>query len=314
MSKKILRIAAPIALSLLAPGIGTALGITSAAGTTALGAGLGAAGGAIGGGGLKGALLGAATGGLGGYASTPGAFGGALGQGAHTLPAGISGPVSAGSGIKGALGIGATNGLGAAGGGASSFGSTIANLGSNLGSSIASNDALAQQEEAQKKGLAALKPYAESGLAANEQLGNLLGIGSGADQASITEALRNTPGYQFNLEQGTQALDRSAAARGGLFSGAAAKQLQEYGQGLADNTYQSAIANLRPSVATGAGAASGQVGLYDNIGALQANNTANQSNLLNNSLSTIFGSNDQDQMVLDPKTGKYVKKSQLGVA
>lgn len=72
----ILGVVAPIALSFLAPGIGTALGTalgtSAAAGTALAGAGLGAAGGAISGGGLKGALMGAAAGGLGGYLTAPG--------------------------------------------------------------------------------------------------------------------------------------------------------------------------------------------------------------------------------------------------
>lgn len=71
----ILKVAAPIALSLLAPGIGTALGITSMAGTTALGAGLGALGGGIAGG-AKGALLGAVGGGFSGAFSGAGGLSG----------------------------------------------------------------------------------------------------------------------------------------------------------------------------------------------------------------------------------------------
>ena len=122
--------------------------------------------------------------------------------------------------------------------------------------------------------------------------------------------MQKLPGYQFQLDQGTQALDRSAAARGGLFSGRAAKELQQFGQGLGDQTYQSAIANLRPSVNTGINAASGQAGIYDNIGDLQANNTMNQSNLMNNTISGLFG--EGNDMVYDPATGKMVPRSQLG--
>lgn len=76
----ILRIAAPIALSFIAPGIGTALGTSlgatgataSAIGNAAIGAGVGA----IGGGGLKGAAIGGLTGGVGGYLSGGGGVGG----------------------------------------------------------------------------------------------------------------------------------------------------------------------------------------------------------------------------------------------
>lgn len=48
------------------------------------------------------------------------------------------------------------------------------------------------------------------------------------------------PGYDFRLNQGISALDRSAAARGGLFSGAQGKALARYGQDYGSNEYQNA--------------------------------------------------------------------------
>ncbi|MBS1021883.1 hypothetical protein JK207_07540 [Gluconobacter cerinus] len=50
--------------------------------------------------------------------------------------------------------------------------------------------------------------------------------------------LTQTPGYQFNLNQGEQAATNSAAARGLANSGAALKGASTYASGLADNTYQ----------------------------------------------------------------------------
>lgn len=61
----------PVAASLVAPGIGTALGLGTL-GTSAVGAGLGAAAGGLGSGSLKGALIGGATGGIGGYVGAGG--------------------------------------------------------------------------------------------------------------------------------------------------------------------------------------------------------------------------------------------------
>lgn len=48
---------------------------------------------------------------------------------------------------------------------------------------------------------------------------------------------RATPGYQFQLTEGQRAIDSSAAARGGLMRGSTLARLQEFGQGLADQTY-----------------------------------------------------------------------------
>jgi hypothetical protein len=52
----------------------------------------------------------------------------------------------------------------------------------------------------------------------------------------VTE--QNDPGFQFRLQQGQQALERSAAARGGLLTGGAGKDLANYEQGLASQEYQ----------------------------------------------------------------------------
>jgi hypothetical protein len=55
--------------------------------------------------------------------------------------------------------------------------------------------------------------------------------------APTLEQARATPGYQFQLQTGIDALDKSAAARGNLFSGTQGTALEQYGQGLADTSY-----------------------------------------------------------------------------
>ena len=49
------------------------------------------------------------------------------------------------------------------------------------------------------------------------------------------------PGYAFRLSEGLKALDRQAAARGGLISGAALKATTRYGQDQASNEYMNAF-------------------------------------------------------------------------
>ena len=49
------------------------------------------------------------------------------------------------------------------------------------------------------------------------------------------------PGYQFRLDQGQQALERSAAARGLLSSGSTLKGIENYAQGAASQEYQNAF-------------------------------------------------------------------------
>jgi hypothetical protein len=49
------------------------------------------------------------------------------------------------------------------------------------------------------------------------------------------------PGYGFRMSEGMKALERSAAAKGGLLSGATLKGIQRYGQDLGSQEYQNAF-------------------------------------------------------------------------
>ena len=49
------------------------------------------------------------------------------------------------------------------------------------------------------------------------------------------------PGYGFRMSEGMKALERSAAARGGLLSGATLKGIQRFGQDLASQEYTNAF-------------------------------------------------------------------------
>jgi hypothetical protein len=90
-----------------------------------------------------------------------------------------------------------------------------------------------------------LAPFLKTGTAAINTLGGLLstpGQGlltpfTGQFQAPTAEQARATPGYQFLLGAGENAIQNSAAAQGGLLSTGTQKTLQQFGQGLADTTY-----------------------------------------------------------------------------
>src|SRR6266478_2472919 len=79
------------------------------------------------------------------------------------------------------------------------------------------------------------QPYQALGSTSANNLADLLKRGF---QAPTLEEARNTPGYQFQLEQGTNAINENAAATGNLMSGNTGVALQKYGQGLADTSYQ----------------------------------------------------------------------------
>lgn len=54
--------------------------------------------------------------------------------------------------------------------------------------------------------------------------------------------LEQDPGYKFRMDQGVEALDKSAAARGRLLSGAQQKALTQYGQDVGSQEYANAYA------------------------------------------------------------------------
>lgn len=73
---------------------------------------------------------------------------------------------------------------------------------------------------------------------------------------------KESPGYQYQLEQGEKALSRAQAARGRFFSPRAALELQKHGQGLASQEYGNYLARLSGLSQTGqlAAAQTGQFG------------------------------------------------------
>ena len=85
-----------------------------------------------------------------------------------------------------------------------------------------------------------LNPYRTAG---NDALAQLMG-GMGQDgQFMKTYSGRDIyddPSYQFRINQGNNAIQGSAAAQGGLLSGATLKALQNYGQESASQEYQNA--------------------------------------------------------------------------
>jgi hypothetical protein len=138
-----------------------------------------------------------------------------------------------------------------------------------------------------------LQPFIGGGKSALTALQTLTGTGEGGNPltAALTrqfqptmEELAKTPGYQFALEQGTQAAQNSYAAKGLGTSGAAIKGGVNYATGLASTTYQQQFENflkgnmqtynmVAPQVQTGANAAA-------NLGTIGQQSVANQGNLL----------------------------------
>jgi hypothetical protein len=77
---------------------------------------------------------------------------------------------------------------------------------------------------------------------------------------SDPSSVEDIPGYKFQMEQGTKAIGRSAAARGGRLGGGVMQELQKYGQGLASQYRQQEIQNLSMLSGATMGFGGGQYG------------------------------------------------------
>src|SRR5258708_25388143 len=91
----------------------------------------------------------------------------------------------------------------------------------------------------ENQGLQQFQPYQQAGTQASGMLSQMLGTpGQGLltpwtqQFKAPTEAeAEQTPGYKFQLQQGENALQNSAAAQGGLLSGGTLAGLNNYAQG-----------------------------------------------------------------------------------
>lgn len=121
---------------------------------------------------------------------------------------------------------------------------------------------------------------AENTLAAGTQPG-----GQFDNQFTMSDFLQNQdPAYGFDMQQGSLALQRSAAANGTLMSGGTLKALTQYGQGMASNEFSNAynrfmttrqnnFSNVQGVANTGLGAISSLGSLSGQAAGQLSNNT-----------------------------------------
>ena len=180
-------------------------------------------------------------------------------------------------------------------------------IGASAAKSAASTQAAAQQQANQllaqqyQQQRADLQPYSAAGVNA---LSKFQGM---ADYTPFgTSQFQADPGYAFRLSEGQKALERSAAARGGLLSGGTGKRIAAYGQEAASQEYQNAfnryqteraaklapyqsLINVGQASAAGQANAAGNYGMQaaqglTNIGAANAAGTVAGANALGSGL------------------------------
>lgn len=150
-----------------------------------------------------------------------------------------------------ALGVTAAAGIGAAGSIAAS--GSQANASENA-ANVQQTDQQASLAEQQREFNINQQNQAPWLQAGTQGIGTLSGLLSTPGQGLLTpwtqqfqaptaDQAAQTPGYQFQLQQGNEALQNSAAARGGLLSGNTLTAMDQYSQGLASTNYQQVYNN-----------------------------------------------------------------------
>lgn len=133
-----------------------------------------------------------------------------------------------------------------------------------------------------------LQPYTEAGYGAAQGLKTGLGIGVGPYHGGYDpnsplgrpftlQDFQQSPGYQFNLSQGLDAINKQAASRGNYYAPQTLQDIGRFSQGLASNEFNTernafiqnqqqqfgqlySLANLGESAAAGVGAGALQTG------------------------------------------------------
>lgn len=84
-------------------------------------------------------------------------------------------------------------------------------------------------------------PWRDAGQNALTQLMQRVGQGGDLSRSFTMGDFQADPGYQFRLSEGMKGLENSAAARGGLLSGAALKAASQYNQNFASGEFNNAF-------------------------------------------------------------------------
>lgn len=134
-----------------------------------------------------------------------------------------------------------------------------------------------------------LMPYSDAGKTSLNQLMGQMGSNGYFNQNFTGQDIYSDPSYQFRLQQGQDAIQSSAAAQGGLLSGATLKALQNYGQESASQEYSNAYNRFNADQTNRYNRLSNLVGIGQNAAAQVGNAGAQTAQAVANN--TMAGAN-----------------------
>jgi hypothetical protein len=106
------------------------------------------------------------------------------------------------------------------------------------------NSAMQAENNVYDTNSAYYKPYINNGTAANNELASETGQNGSLGRAFTSTDFHASPSYQFDMQQGLNAINNSNSVRGGSLSGGTQKAMSNYGEQQANNGYQQAQQNF----------------------------------------------------------------------
>lgn len=141
----------------------------------------------------------------------------------------------------------------------------------------ATNASIQEQKDALAQQAAMSKPYRDLGTNNIQTYQSLLTGGGGPDaSAKIQSTLESLPGYQFTRDQGIEAAKRANPN----LSGNQVVAAEQYGSGLADQTYGERLSQLLQPIQLGQAAAAGQAANIGNAAGNISSSLINQGNTI----------------------------------
>jgi hypothetical protein len=148
-----------------------------------------------------------------------------------------------------------------------------------------------------------LKPYREMGQEAIQPYMYNMGL---AERPENYVDFTGTPGYDFRFNEGTNAVQSLASARGSLHSGRTMEALNRFGQGIASEEYGGYMNRMRDLIGVGQNASvqtadsgynamQGMMGGLSNYGNAQAAGSIGMANALTQGIGNIFGAYQYQQ-------------------
>lgn len=164
---------------------------------------------------------------------------------------------------------------------------TAGSLANGLIGAYTGNQAYNRQKDATNAANALWEPY--------RQFGITNGLNPASKLLQNPSSISQDPGYQFTTQQGMQALDRSAASKGGLYSGAQMKGAERFGQQNANTYFDKILGRYTGAAQLGATGTTNISNNLTNLGQAGAGAAMYQGNVAQNAINNGLGTYNWSQ-------------------